>query len=50
MRSLQPAVKSEDVLVVPGGGFEIGSKILGCEGALMLSGSFVSATLSSINN
>lgn len=50
LRLLQPAVKSEDLLVVPRGGFEIRSKILGCEeltqsAALILSGSFVSATL-----
>jgi hypothetical protein len=54
MRVLQPAVKSEDLLVVPRGGFEIRSKILGCEeltqsAALIVSGCFVSATLSSIN-
>ncbi len=54
MKSLQPAVKSEGLLVDPRGGFEIRSKILGCEEltqsvALILSGSFVSATLSNIN-
>ncbi len=46
-------MKSE-YLLVPRGGFEIRSKILGCEdllqsAALILSGSFVSATLSNIN-
>jgi hypothetical protein len=50
MRSLQEAVKSEDLFVVAREGFEIRSKILGCEeltqsAALILSGSFVSATL-----
>jgi len=54
MRSLQPAVESEDLLVIPRGGVEIRSTILGCEestqsAALILSGSFVFATLSNIN-
>jgi hypothetical protein len=54
MRSLQPAVKSKDLLVVPRGGFEVRSKILGYKEltqsiTLILSGSFVSATLSNIN-
>ena len=54
MRSLQEAVKYEDLFVVARDGFEICNKILECEeltqsAALMLSGSFVSATLSNIN-
>jgi hypothetical protein len=54
MRSLQDAVKSEDLSVVAREGFEIRSKILGREdltqsAALILSVSFVSATLSNIN-
>ena len=54
MRSLQEAVKCEDLVVVAREGFEIRSKNLGCEeltqsAALILSGSFVSATLSNIN-
>lgn len=48
MRSLQTVVKSEDLLVVARRGFEIRSKILGRE-ELIVSGSFVSATLSNIN-
>ncbi|KAJ8063259.1 hypothetical protein OCU04_008490 [Sclerotinia nivalis] len=54
MRSLQEAVKSEDLSIVPRGGFEIHSKILRRKeliqsAALILSASFVSATLSNIN-
>jgi hypothetical protein len=54
MRSLQQAVKSEDLLVVAREGFEIRSKILRCvvliqSAALIVSGSFVSATLYNIN-
>jgi hypothetical protein len=54
MRSLQEAVKSEELFVVAREGFGIRSKILGCEeltqsAALILSGSFVSATLPNIN-
>jgi hypothetical protein len=54
MRLLQQAVKAEDLLVVARERFEIRSRILGCEisiqsAALIVSGSFVSATLSNIN-
>jgi hypothetical protein len=54
MRSLQPAVKSEDLLVVARDSLEIRSKILRCvvliqSAALTVSGSFVCETLSNIN-
>jgi hypothetical protein len=54
VRWLQQAVKAEDFLVVAQECFEIRSKILGCEipiqsAALIVSGSFVFATLSKIN-
>jgi hypothetical protein len=50
LRSLQKAVKPEDVLVVAQEGFEARSKILGCEvliqsAGLMAGASFVSAVL-----
>jgi hypothetical protein len=46
MRSLHQVVKAEDLLVVAREGFEIRSKILGCEVAgLIAGGSFVSAVL-----
>jgi hypothetical protein len=53
MRSLQQAVKAEYLLVVARERFEV-SEILGCEisiqsAGLIVSGSFVSATLSNIN-
>ena len=54
VRSLQQAVKAEDLMVVAQERFEIRSKILGYEisiqsAALIVSGSFVSAILSNIN-
>ena len=54
LRSSQQAVKSEDLLVVAQEGFEVRSKILGCEvliqsAGLSASGSFVSAVLGSMS-
>jgi hypothetical protein len=54
LRSLQLAVKSEDLLVVAREGFEICSKILGCEALVQSAGliagaSFVSAVLDSMS-
>ena len=54
LRSLQQAVKSEDLLVVAREGFEIRSKILGCEvliqsAGLIAGASFVFAVLDSMS-